>query len=153
MKWQLPRSWQIRLLKLALVTLIALAGAIVLLLNHPSQVVAASTSTFQTFVTPTALEYAMSAPRLSEEELKTALSQLDGWSVKDGKLHRQYQFSSFVEAFGFMSSVALVAESMGHHPEWFNVYNRVTIDLTTHDAGGITKLDVDLAKRANALAK
>jgi 4a-hydroxytetrahydrobiopterin dehydratase len=98
-------------------------------------------------------EYAMSAPRLSEAELNSALSQLQGWSLKDGKLHRQYQFGSFVEAFGFMSSLALVAESMGHHPEWFNVYNRVAIDLTTHDSGGITQKDVDLAKRANELAK
>ncbi|UBF29535.1 4a-hydroxytetrahydrobiopterin dehydratase [Kovacikia minuta CCNUW1] len=95
----------------------------------------------------------MSAPRLTDEELKTALSQLQGWSLKDGKLHRQFQFGSVVEAFGFMSSVALVAEAAGHHPEWFNVYNRVTIDLTTHDAGGITQKDVDLAKRANELAK
>ncbi|MEA5533853.1 4a-hydroxytetrahydrobiopterin dehydratase [Crocosphaera sp. XPORK-15E] len=90
---------------------------------------------------------------LSSEEVKTALKQLNGWTEKDGKLHRQFQFPSFVEAFGFMSSVALVAESMGHHPEWFNVYNRVTIDLTTHDAGGITNKDVDLAKKANELAK
>ncbi len=95
----------------------------------------------------------MSAPRLSDAELNSALSQLEGWSLKDGKLHRQYQFGSFVEAFGFMSSVALVAESMGHHPEWFNVYNRVTIDLTTHDSGGITGKDVELAKKANELAK
>lgn len=95
----------------------------------------------------------MSVARLSEDDLKSALSQLDGWSVKDAKLHRQYQFGSFVEAFGFMASLALVAESMGHHPEWFNVYNRVTIDLTTHDSGGITQKDVDLAKRANELAK
>lgn len=95
----------------------------------------------------------MSAPRLSDAELNSALSQLEGWSLKDGKLHRQYQFASFIEAFGFMSSVALVAESMGHHPEWFNVYNRVTIDLTTHDSGGITSKDVDLAKKANELAK
>ncbi|MEA5508877.1 4a-hydroxytetrahydrobiopterin dehydratase [Crocosphaera sp. UHCC 0190] len=90
---------------------------------------------------------------LSSEELKTALKQLDGWTEKEGKLHRQFQFKSFVEAFGFMSSVALVAESMGHHPEWFNVYNRVTMDLTTHDAGGITNKDVNLAKKANELAK
>jgi 4a-hydroxytetrahydrobiopterin dehydratase len=95
----------------------------------------------------------MSSSVLSAMELDAALNQLTGWSIKDGKLHRQYQFPSFVEAFGFMSSVALVAESMGHHPEWFNVYNRVTIDLTTHDAGGITKKDVDLAKRANEVAK
>jgi 4a-hydroxytetrahydrobiopterin dehydratase len=96
---------------------------------------------------------AMSTPRLSDEELKKSLDQLSGWSVKEGKLHRQFQFASFIEAFGFMSSVALVAESMGHHPEWFNVYNRVTIDLTTHDSGGITQKDVELARKANELAK
>jgi len=95
----------------------------------------------------------MSALVLSPDQLDAALSQLDGWDIQNGKLHRQYQFPSFVEAFGFMSSLALVAESMGHHPEWFNVYNRVTIDLTTHDAGGITQKDVDLAKKANELAK
>lgn len=95
---------------------------------------------------------AMSALVLSPNQLDAALSQLDGWSIQNGKLHRQYKFPSFVEAFGFMSSLALVAESMGHHPEWFNVYNRVTIDLTTHDAGGITQKDVDFAEKANELA-
>lgn len=95
----------------------------------------------------------MSVPVLSSGELNTALNQLPGWSVENGKLHRQFQFSSFVEAFGFMSSVALVAEAMGHHPEWFNVYNRVTIDLTTHDSGGITSKDVELARKANELAR
>ena len=90
---------------------------------------------------------------LSSEEVQTALKQLDGWTEKEGKLHREFQFSSFVEAFGFMSSLALVAESMGHHPEWFNVYNRVTIDLTTHDAGGISSKDIELAKKANELAQ
>lgn len=92
------------------------------------------------------------ANRLSDDALNSTLSQLSAWSLKDGKLHRQLQFPSFVEAFGFMSSVALVAESMGHHPEWFNVYNRVTIDLTTHDAGGITSKDVELARKIDALA-
>jgi 4a-hydroxytetrahydrobiopterin dehydratase len=97
---------------------------------------------------------AMSAPtKLSANELDAALSELGGWSLQNDKLHRQFQFPSFVEAFGFMSSVALVAESMGHHPEWFNVYNRVTVDLTTHDAGGITRKDVDLARRMNELAQ
>ncbi|WP_242541731.1 4a-hydroxytetrahydrobiopterin dehydratase [Leptolyngbya sp. Cla-17] len=96
---------------------------------------------------------AMNALLLSPNQLEAALSELDGWSIQNGKLHRQYQFPSFVEAFGFMSSLALVAESMDHHPEWFNVYNRVTIDLTTHDAGGITQKDMDLAKKANELAK
>lgn len=90
---------------------------------------------------------------LSTDAINAALNELTGWSIERGKLHRQFQFSSFVEAFGFMSSVALVAEAMGHHPEWFNVYNRVTVDLTTHDAGGITDKDVTLAKRMNELAQ
>jgi len=90
---------------------------------------------------------------LSADDISAALLQLNGWSIENGKLHRKFQFGSFVEAFGFMTSVALVAESMGHHPEWFNVYNRVTIDLTTHDAGGITSLDIDLAKKADELAR
>jgi len=99
-------------------------------------------------------EKTMPAPTLlSPQDLEKALGELPNWSVQTQKLHRQFQFPSFVEAFGFMSSVALVAESMGHHPEWFNVYNRVTVDLTTHDAGGITNLDVDLAKRMNQLAE
>jgi 4a-hydroxytetrahydrobiopterin dehydratase len=94
----------------------------------------------------------MAAQRLSPNDLDAALSELGTWSIQNEKLHRQFQFASFVEAFGFMSSAALVAESMGHHPEWFNVYNRVTVDLTTHDSGGITHLDVELAKRMNQLA-
>lgn len=95
----------------------------------------------------------MSVPlQLSAYELDAALSELDGWTIQAGKLHRQFQFASFVEAFGFMSSSALVAESMGHHPEWFNVYNKVTVDLTTHDAGGITLMDIKLARRMNQLA-
>lgn len=95
----------------------------------------------------------MSAPVLSSVELYTALAGLPGWTVQNGKLHGEFKFKSFVEAFGFMTRVALVAESMGHHPEWFNVYNRVTIDLTTHDSGGITQKDVDLAKRASLFAE
>ncbi|WP_225938359.1 4a-hydroxytetrahydrobiopterin dehydratase [Leptothermofonsia sichuanensis] len=136
---------------------VGMIGAIALLSCPPvlaSPVAVMSQTVFQaTDFQLTAQEIPMSAPRLSEEELKNALSQLEGWSVKDGKLHRQYQFGSFIEAFGFMSSMALVAESMGHHPEWFNVYNRVTIDLTTHDSGGITQKDVDFAKKANELAR
>jgi 4a-hydroxytetrahydrobiopterin dehydratase len=99
-------------------------------------------------------EKMMPAPTpFSPPDLEKALTELPNWSIEGQKLHRQFQFPSFVEAFGFMSSVALVAESMGHHPEWFNVYNRVTVDLTTHDAGGITALDLDLAKRMNQLAQ
>lgn len=94
----------------------------------------------------------MSASVLTPDDLTAALQSLDGWTLENGKLHRQYRFASFVEAFGFMTQVALVAEAMGHHPEWFNVYNRVTIDLVTHDAGGITTKDVELARKANELA-
>jgi 4a-hydroxytetrahydrobiopterin dehydratase len=89
--------------------------------------------------------------KLSESEIRSALPELNGWTVVDGKLHREYKFADFVHAFGFMSSAALTAEAMGHHPEWFNVYNRVTIDLTTHDAGGISAKDIELARKLNAL--
>ncbi len=91
----------------------------------------------------------MVAEKLNDTEIDAELDNLSGWTVVNGKLHKQFQFSSFVEAFGFMARVALVAESMNHHPEWFNVYNRVTIDLMTHDAGGISALDFELAKRAD----
>lgn len=95
----------------------------------------------------------MSLPNpLTRSEIDLALTKLKGWEIKNGKLHRQFEFKSFVEAFGFMSSVALLAESMGHHPEWFNVYNRVIIELTTHDAGGLTAMDVELATKVNELA-
>jgi len=75
-----------------------------------------------------------------------------GWEVVDGKLHRELRFKDFVDAFGFMTSLALRAEAKNHHPEWFNVYSRVVIDLSTHDAGGITALDFELAAAANELA-
>lgn len=92
-------------------------------------------------------------PVLSVSELELALQELKGWSIEQGKLHRQFQFPSFVKAFGFMTSVALVAETMGHHPEWCNVYNRISVDLTTHDAGGITMNDIHLAHKMNELAE
>jgi 4a-hydroxytetrahydrobiopterin dehydratase len=94
----------------------------------------------------------MSAP-LSPDALAAAVAALPGWSVVDGKLHRALKFPDFVHAFGFMSSVALVAESRNHHPEWSNVYANVVIDLTTHDAGGITEKDTALAHTIDALAK
>ena len=92
-------------------------------------------------------------PVLSANELDIALQELKSWSIEQGKLHRQFQFPSFVKAFGFMTSVALVAETMGHHPEWCNVYNRISVDLTTHDAGGITMNDIHLAHKMNELAE
>ncbi len=91
------------------------------------------------------------AEKLSSDEIQTELKKVAGWVIQDAKLHKEFQFSSFIEAFGFMTQLALVAESMNHHPEWFNVYNRVVIDLTTHDAGGISNLDFELASKANNL--
>ena len=87
--------------------------------------------------------------KLSPQDINKQLAQLDGWSLHDDKLQRQLVFRNFVEAFGFMSQVALLAEAMDHHPEWSNVYNRVKIELTTHDAGGITERDFMLAGRIN----
>lgn len=89
---------------------------------------------------------------LSGAELAEAVASLDGWAVVGGKLHKQYEFEDFVSAFGFMSSAALVAERMNHHPEWFNVYRTVRVDLATHDAGGITGWDIDLAREFDRLA-
>jgi len=91
------------------------------------------------------------AEKLSSDEIQTELKKVAGWVIQDAKLHKEFQFSSFIEAFGFMTQLALVAESMNHPPEWFNVYNRVVIDLTTHDAGGISNLDFELASKANNL--
>jgi 4a-hydroxytetrahydrobiopterin dehydratase len=91
------------------------------------------------------------ATKLSESEIRSALRDLSGWTVLNGKLHCEYKFADFVHAFGFMASGAIVAEAMGHHPEWFNVYNRLTVDLTTHDAGGISAKDFELAAKLNAL--
>ncbi len=90
--------------------------------------------------------------RLTDAEVAVRLRVLPGWSLEGGKLHRAFSFTDFVEAWAFMSAVALVAEATGHHPEWSNVWNRVTVDLTTHDAGGVTALDFDLAARMQALA-
>jgi 4a-hydroxytetrahydrobiopterin dehydratase len=91
---------------------------------------------------------------LTEAEVQESLQELQDWSVVDGKLHGEFTFSNFIEAFGFMSQVALYAEGMDHHPEWFNVYNRVVIDLVTHDAGdAISALDVEMARKINGLVR
>jgi 4a-hydroxytetrahydrobiopterin dehydratase len=90
--------------------------------------------------------------RFSGPELAEALATLTGWAVVEGKLHKEYKFADFIHAFGFMATSALAIEKMNHHPEWFNVYNRVTVDLATHDAGGITSKDADLAKLLDEVA-
>jgi 4a-hydroxytetrahydrobiopterin dehydratase len=75
----------------------------------------------------------------------------DGWTVVDGKLHREFTFADFAEAFGFMARAALAAEKMDHHPDWSNSYNTVTVDLSSHDVGGLTDRDERLARRMNEL--
>ena len=89
--------------------------------------------------------------KMSERDAAEALRARPEWRIVGGKLHRELKFKDFVAAFGFMTSVALVAEAMNHHPEWSNVWNRVTIDLATHDAGGLTTLDFTLAARIDEL--
>jgi len=88
------------------------------------------------------------------DAVQAALARLPGWTLDPQRpaLRRQFVFADFGAAFGFMTQVALLAERMNHHPEWCNVYNRVDVVLTTHDAGGVTALDVDMAQAMNALA-
>ena len=89
---------------------------------------------------------------LSPEDVSAALASLPGWSLNSGKLFREYKFADFTHAFAFMTAVALAAEKMDHHPDWTNVYNRVSISLWTHDAGGITKSDLQLAQQIEKIA-
>ncbi|MEO0854858.1 MAG: 4a-hydroxytetrahydrobiopterin dehydratase, partial [Cyanobacteria bacterium J06648_11] len=91
--------------------------------------------------------YAAEINALTPLEIEQQLAELPAWALAADKLHRDFEFDSFIEAFGWMSSVAIASEALGHHPEWFNVYNRVSVDLTTHDAGGISTLDFELAQR------
>jgi 4a-hydroxytetrahydrobiopterin dehydratase len=90
--------------------------------------------------------------RLTDTEIQAALAGLAAWRVADGKLHREYRFRDFVEAWSFMTAAALHVQQLDHHPEWFNVYSDVRVDLVTHDAGGISARDVELAERMEALA-
>ena len=89
--------------------------------------------------------------KLDDEQIAEALTALPNWSLVNGKLHRELKFANFVHAFGFMSKVALTAEAMDHHPEWFNVYSTVRFDLTTHDVSGISDRDTALAKKIDSL--
>ncbi|MFV8819383.1 4a-hydroxytetrahydrobiopterin dehydratase [Haliea sp. E17] len=93
----------------------------------------------------------MSIAPLMPDEVNTRLHDLPDWELKDAKLHRTFEFKDFVSAFGFMTQVALLAERANHHPEWSNVYNCVTIDLTTHEAHGITTRDFALATAIDRL--
>jgi 4a-hydroxytetrahydrobiopterin dehydratase len=91
-------------------------------------------------------------PKLTQKEIESALAGLPGWTLSKAKLHHEYKFPDFVHAFGFMATSAIAIEKMNHHPEWFNVYNKVIVDLSTHDAGGISAKDVELAKLLDAFA-
>jgi 4a-hydroxytetrahydrobiopterin dehydratase len=84
-------------------------------------------------------------------QIEAALAQLDGWRQVGSHIEKTFRFSNFVRAFGWMTSVALCAERLNHHPDWKNVYNRVEVQLSTHDAGGLTQLDFELAKQMDAL--
>ena len=86
-----------------------------------------------------------------QTEILQKLQTLDGWSYKDGKLQKDLEFKNFSEAFSFMTRVALKAEKLNHHPDWSNVYNKIHISLSTHDAGGITELDFKLATFINKI--
>lgn len=96
----------------------------------------------------------MARNRLTESELNEALKELDGWQKVEGReaIAKNFRFKDFNAAFGFMTRAALHAEKLDHHPEWFNVYNRVDVTLATHSENGITELDIGLARRMNALA-
>lgn len=91
--------------------------------------------------------------KLSEQDIQQQVAKLEGWKVVGGKVNKTFEFENFVQAFGFMTRVAMEAEKMNHHPEWFNVYNRVRIDLMTHDVGGISNYDIKLAKVIDRIAK
>jgi 4a-hydroxytetrahydrobiopterin dehydratase len=93
----------------------------------------------------------MATKKLTEAEVKERLNEAAGWTLQGGKLHRAFECKDFVAAFGNMTRVALVAEAMNHHPEWFNVWNKVVIDLNTHSVGGISELDFKLAGKINEI--
>jgi 4a-hydroxytetrahydrobiopterin dehydratase len=95
----------------------------------------------------------MARRKLTEEEVQTALGELSGWTVKDGKLHKAFKFDTFAQAIGWMVSVAIQADKADHHPDWSNSYNRVRVNLSTHDLDdAISTFDVDLARKMNELA-
>jgi len=97
----------------------------------------------------------MKQPKLQPAAIREKLGSLDGWVLKDGEaaIGKSFKFQNFVEAFGFMTEVALAAEKLDHHPEWFNVYSRVDVTLSTHDSKGLTELDFKLAAAMDKAAR
>ncbi|MEB8433505.1 4a-hydroxytetrahydrobiopterin dehydratase [Cocleimonas sp. KMM 6892] len=94
----------------------------------------------------------MSTSKATEQQIQEFLASHNQWQIKEQKLHREFVFKNFIQAFGFMTQAAIIAERDNHHPEWFNVYKTVKVDLTTHDAGGITEKDFALAKAMDDIA-
>lgn len=94
----------------------------------------------------------MGREKLNEQQIAEAVAKLPGWSVQDGALRREFVFADFSAAFGFMTRVALAAEAMNHHPDWSNAWNKVSISLVTHSAGGLTANDFELASKIQVLA-
>lgn len=93
-----------------------------------------------------------SREKLTKDAIEAALAELPGWAVVDGKLHRKYEFPDFTHAFGFMAAAATQIQALNHHPEWSNVYGKVDVVLWTHDVGGITGFDVELADKLERIA-
>ena len=89
--------------------------------------------------------------KLSQDEVEREVQNLEGWRLSNGKIKKEFKFSTFVQAFGFMTKVAIESEKLNHHPEWFNVYNQVSIDLITLDLNGVSTYDVKLARIINQL--
>jgi 4a-hydroxytetrahydrobiopterin dehydratase len=94
-----------------------------------------------------------SRAKLTNEAIEAALAELPGWELQDGKLHRKYEFPDFTHAFGFMAAAATQIQALNHHPQWTNVYGKVEVTLWTHDAGGITGFDVELADELEGIAR
>jgi 4a-hydroxytetrahydrobiopterin dehydratase len=90
--------------------------------------------------------------KLNDQQVAAELKKIEGWSIEKAQLHRVFEFRDFSEAFGFMARVALAAETLGHHPDWSNSWNKVVIDLATHSAGGITQNDFQLAAKIQGIA-
>ncbi|MFA7289229.1 MAG: 4a-hydroxytetrahydrobiopterin dehydratase [Melioribacteraceae bacterium] len=95
----------------------------------------------------------MALSKASEIEIELFLEKHTKWSLKNDKLFREFEFNDFVQAFGFMAQAAIIAESLDHHPNWSNSYNKVKVELSTHDASGITSLDFNLASKMDSIAK
>tara|TARA_B100000700_G_C14818792_1_gene748817 strand:- start:485 stop:775 length:291 start_codon:yes stop_codon:yes gene_type:complete len=93
----------------------------------------------------------MKATLLNDQEIKSLQEKIPKWNLADKKISRQLQFSNFIDAFAFMTKVAIIAEGMGHHPDWSNVYAKVTIELSTHEVGGLSNLDFELASNIDKL--